>query len=189
MSPGICVNGRDVPDILRTSHFSEVCVGQLVEVLRYKLQGHRFDSQWGYLDLLLTWSLWPHYGPGVNSTSNTNEYRGCLLGKKGAIHRAHNLATFILQMSRNSRSLNLLEPSGPVKTCKGIAFRVLWNAGSDSPSNALPQCRRSAPYETMPWETQTLYVQVLQSRVPQTNCYELVPVCTNPRKLRLLLPT
>jgi hypothetical protein len=32
---------------------------------------------------LLTWSFRPHYGPGVDTVSNTNEYQGYLLGGKG----------------------------------------------------------------------------------------------------------
>ena len=46
-SSGICVNGRAVPNILRTLHFSKVCVGQLVEAMCYMLEGHEFDYQWG----------------------------------------------------------------------------------------------------------------------------------------------
>jgi hypothetical protein len=55
---------------------------QLVEALRYKPEGHEFDSQLGYWDFSLTQSFQPHYGPGVDSASNRNEYQGCLLGGK-----------------------------------------------------------------------------------------------------------
>ena len=34
---------------------------------------------------------------------------------------ADNLNTFKCRLSRNSRSLNLLEPEGPVQACNGIA--------------------------------------------------------------------
>jgi len=37
-------------------------VAQLVEALRYKLEGRGFES------------FRPHYGPGVDSASNRNEY-------------------------------------------------------------------------------------------------------------------
>jgi hypothetical protein len=47
-------------------------VAQLVETMSYKLGGHRFDSSWGhwkfFIDLIL------HYGGGVNSASNRNDY-------------------------------------------------------------------------------------------------------------------
>jgi hypothetical protein len=35
---------------------------------------------------------------------------------------ADNLSTFMYQMARNSGSLNLLEPCGPVQACNGIAL-------------------------------------------------------------------
>ena len=83
-SSEIRVNGRAVPDILRTLHYSKVCVGQSVEAMCYKLEGHEFDYQWGHWDFSLTSSFWPHYSTGVNSAFNTNEYQGCFLGIKRA---------------------------------------------------------------------------------------------------------
>jgi len=43
------------------------------------------------------------------------------------VRRADNLTTFMCRLTRNSRSLNLLEPSGPVQASKTIAlpFNVL----------------------------------------------------------------
>jgi hypothetical protein len=38
-------------------------VAQLVEVLCYKPEGHRLDSQWRHWNFPLTYSFWPHYGP------------------------------------------------------------------------------------------------------------------------------
>ena len=46
-------------------------VTQLVEALRYKPEGRGFDSRWCQ-------SFRPHYGPGVDSTSNRNEYQTSL---------------------------------------------------------------------------------------------------------------
>jgi hypothetical protein len=37
------------------------------------------------------------------------------------MRRADNLTTFMCQLSRHSGSLNLLEPSGPIQACIGIA--------------------------------------------------------------------
>jgi hypothetical protein len=45
-------------------------VAQLVEVLRYKPEGSGFDSRWCH--------------PGVDSTSNINEYKEYFLGIKAA---------------------------------------------------------------------------------------------------------
>jgi hypothetical protein len=41
-------------------------VVQLVEPLRYKLEGRGFDSLWFHWNFLLTQSFRPHYGPGVD---------------------------------------------------------------------------------------------------------------------------
>ena len=49
-------------------------VAQSVGALRYKLEGRGFDSRWFYQKFSLKQSLWPHYGPGVDSVSNRNEY-------------------------------------------------------------------------------------------------------------------
>jgi hypothetical protein len=46
-------------------------VPQLVEALRYKPEGRGFDSRCC------------HYGPGVDSASNTNEYKEYFMGGKG----------------------------------------------------------------------------------------------------------
>ena len=45
-------------------------VVQLVEALRYNPKGHGFNFQWCHWKFLLTQSFWPHYGPGVESSSN-----------------------------------------------------------------------------------------------------------------------
>jgi hypothetical protein len=50
-------------------------VAHLVEKERYEPQGCKFDSQEGYWNLSLTKSFQLHCGPGVDSTSNRNEYQ------------------------------------------------------------------------------------------------------------------
>ena len=74
-------------------------VAQLVEALCYKSEGRGFDSQWCHWNFSLTF-FWPHYGPGVDSASNRNEYREYFLeGKKRPVRRADNLATFMCRLS------------------------------------------------------------------------------------------
>ena len=58
-------------------------MAQLVETLRYKSEGRGFDSRWCLWNFSLT-SFRPHYGPGVDSASNINEYQGYFLGVKVA---------------------------------------------------------------------------------------------------------
>jgi len=57
-----------------------------------------------------------HYGPGVNSASNRNEYQKNFLGVK-----ADNLPPSLAVVTK-SGSLNFLEPSGPVQACNGITL-------------------------------------------------------------------
>jgi len=59
-------------------------VAQLVEALRYKSEGRGFDSRWYHWIISLTQSFRLHYGPGVDSASNRNEYQECFLAVKAA---------------------------------------------------------------------------------------------------------
>jgi hypothetical protein len=55
----------------------EHAVAHLVEALRYKPEGHGFDSRWFHWYFLLTQSFRQH------SVSNRNEYQEYFLGGKG----------------------------------------------------------------------------------------------------------
>jgi hypothetical protein len=54
----------------------------VVKALRYKPVGRGFDSRWCYWNFSMT--FWQHYGPGVDSASNRNEYQVCFLEVKAA---------------------------------------------------------------------------------------------------------
>ena len=60
-----------------------------------------------------------HYGPGVDSSSNRNEYQEYFLGGKGG--RCVRLATLppSCAVFTESGNLNFLEPSGPLQACNG----------------------------------------------------------------------
>ena len=58
-------------------------VVQLVEALHYKPEGREFDFRGCYWNFSLTLSFQPHYGPGVDSASNRNEYQEYFLGGTG----------------------------------------------------------------------------------------------------------
>jgi len=66
-----------------TSFFTCVTVitAQLLKALRYNPEGRGFDSRWFHCKFSLIWSFRPHYLPGVDSTSNSNEYREYFLGR------------------------------------------------------------------------------------------------------------
>ena len=58
-------------------------VAQLVEALHYEPEGCGINSLWCPWNFSLTLSFWPHYGPGVDSSSDRNEYQEYFLGGKG----------------------------------------------------------------------------------------------------------
>ena len=72
---------------------------------RWKVGG--FDFHWCHWNFSLT-SIWPHYGPGVDS--NRNEYQEYLMGLEGGRQPYH----LCVPTVSKSGSLSLLEPSGPV---------------------------------------------------------------------------
>jgi hypothetical protein len=58
------------------------CSGIVVKALCYKPAGRKFDSRWCHWNF--SGSFWSHYGPGVDSASNRNEYQVYFLGVKDA---------------------------------------------------------------------------------------------------------
>jgi hypothetical protein len=56
----------------------------VVKALRYKPAGRGFDSRGCHWNFSVTLSCWSHYGPGVDSASNRNEYQVYFLGVKVA---------------------------------------------------------------------------------------------------------
>ena len=94
-------------------------VAQLVEALRYKAEGRGFDNRWCHRNFSLTKSFQPHYGPGVDSVSNRNEYQKYFLGGKGS--RCVGLIT--LPPSR-ADCLEILEPQPPgIPTACRVVYR------------------------------------------------------------------
>ena len=58
--------------------------GTVVKVLCYKSECRWFDSRWCHWNFSLTQSFRSHYGPGVDSASNRNEYQENFLGVNAA---------------------------------------------------------------------------------------------------------
>jgi len=73
-----------------------------------------FDSRWCHWIFSLTLSFRPHYGPGVDSASNKNEYQEYLLKSKGG--RCVGLTTLPLSY------LEIWEPQPPgnLRACPGL---------------------------------------------------------------------
>jgi hypothetical protein len=93
----------------------------LDEALRYKPEGRGFDSRchWNFS---LTKSFRPQYGPGIYSASNRNEYQEYFPGVKTAGTYSWQPYHLHVPIVLGSGSLNLLELSGPVQACRGIAL-------------------------------------------------------------------
>jgi hypothetical protein len=56
----------------------------VVKALRHKPTGRVFDSLWCHWNFSVT-SFQSHYGPGVGSASDRNEYQVYFLGVKAAV--------------------------------------------------------------------------------------------------------
>ena len=68
-----------------------------------------------------------HYGPGVDSASNRNEYQEHFL--RGKCGRCVRLTTFSLTCAAvmKSGNLNILEPTGRLQACNGTAFTCVFS--------------------------------------------------------------
>jgi len=56
----------------------------MVVGVRYKPVGRGFDSRWCHWNFSVTQFFRSHYGPGVDSASNRNEYQVYFLAVKGS---------------------------------------------------------------------------------------------------------
>ena len=66
-----------------------------------------------------------HYGPGVDSASNRNEYQEYFLGgKRRPVRKADSLPPSCAFVTK-SENLNFLEPSGPLRGCNGTDFVII----------------------------------------------------------------
>ena len=86
----------------------------VVKVLCYKSEGRWLDPswyQWIFLDIK---SLRSHYGPGVGSACNRNEYQENFLGVKRPVRKADNLPPLCAVVTKSGNS-DFLEPSGPLR--------------------------------------------------------------------------
>ena len=117
-------------------------------------------------------SFWSHYGPGVDSASNRNEYQEYFLGKGSWCVR---LTTFppSCAIVMKSGNLNFLEPSGPVQACNrnalpftrkmGDCCPIKWTCFSPERENAVLQWvfkLNTAPAAAAMWDSKGHMIKV-----------------------------
>jgi len=73
---------------------------------------------WFFIDIK---SFRSHFGRGVDSTSNRNEYQDYLLDVKRPVRNAHNLTPCCAVVTK-SGNRNFLEPSSPIRASNGTAL-------------------------------------------------------------------
>jgi hypothetical protein len=96
--------------------------GVVVKALRYKPAGREFNSLCCHWNFSVTKSCWSHYGPGVDSATNRNEYQVYFLGGEGGWCVRLTTLPPSCTVVMKSGNLNFLEPSGPLQACNGTAL-------------------------------------------------------------------
>jgi hypothetical protein len=88
--------------------------------LRYKPEGRGFDSRCGHWDRLQSSGsiMALALTQPLTEMSTISPWGGV----RRLVRTADNLTTFMCRLSRNSGSLNLLTPYGPVQACNGITL-------------------------------------------------------------------
>ena len=92
-------------------------MAQLVEALRQKQEGRGFDSRWCHWNFSFIKSFRLHYGPGVDSASNRNEYQEYFVEVKGG----QCVRLTILPTSRaECLEILALQAPGTLRACPGL---------------------------------------------------------------------
>jgi hypothetical protein len=96
-------------------------IAQFVEVLQYEPEGRGFVSRWCHRNFSLTQSFRPHYGPGVDSASNRNEYQKYFLGVGGGGKGGRCVGLTTLPPScADCLEIWESEPPGTLRVCLGL---------------------------------------------------------------------
>ena len=98
-------------------NWGTLLVAQLVEALRYKPEGRGFDFRRCHWNFSMALPFRPHYGPGVDSAPNRNEYQEYFLGGKGG--RCVGLTTLAPSCADCLEIWNP-QPPGTLRSCPGL---------------------------------------------------------------------
>jgi len=85
----------------------------------------------------LTYSFRPHYGPGVDSVSNRNEYQNISWGSRRPVLRADNLTTFMCRLSGHLGASTSWNPQGLSRPVMGLLYLYLAFLIYENPTNWL----------------------------------------------------
>ena len=94
----------------------------MVKLLCYKPEGRWFDPSWCHWNFSLTKSFRLHYGPGVDSASNRNEYQDYFLGVKAAGAYGWQPYRHPVPLSRNLGTLTSWNPLGHSRPVMGLIY-------------------------------------------------------------------
>ena len=123
---------KEKPKYLRVTIriWDTVCFGDsggtVVKVLGYKSEGRWFDSRRCHWNFLLTQSFRSHYGPGVDSASNRNEYQDNFLGVKAVGACGWQLYHLPVPLSWNLGTLTSWNPLGHSRPVTGLIYLLLY---------------------------------------------------------------
>ena len=88
----------------------------------YTPEGRGFISRWCQWNFSLTYYFLPHYDPGIDSSSNRNEYQGYFMGGKGG--RCVGLTTLPPYTCADYLEIWESQPPGTLKADSHIACRA-----------------------------------------------------------------
>jgi hypothetical protein len=96
----------------------------VAKALRYKPAARGFDSRWCHWNFSVTFFR-SHYGPGVDSASNRNEYRVYFLGVKAAGAQGWQPYHHPVLLSWNLGTLTSWNPLGHSRPVTGLLYLLL----------------------------------------------------------------